>query len=331
MDMPLRPLEYYVVWKEGALDAVLKPEHIMPVVTRMKPGGQYHSAGGNVGDVLMMVNNEYTIDLGFKITIKLLQNGLKPILLRFSRPRNPSSDSLATKNSWVKTTMSSMDSSETCTLLPCSSQQNKTKFLVQWSDGPLGVVLQQNREKKVHVVRKTSEKEENKQVRVGDRLISIAGIPLSDLGSKEYSELLKSVQKPVVLEFQTSLSEKPTTVSPRHRSYYSNFSESSDSSDEDGPLSSFSVQNPQVIQTFKSETLHVSDPNEFMTEKYPDSCIYPTSSEDFDILEMNEEETMHKPPMKRKSAMYRTFPGVPQMMNKKSKFKRMVEAFRRFR
>nr|CCA18606.1 myosinlike protein putative [Albugo laibachii Nc14]CCA20563.1 myosinlike protein putative [Albugo laibachii Nc14] len=86
---------YYITWKEdeGPLGIVVKQEfgQSYPRVTSIKNEGavirESQKNRVEVGDILLSINNNNIMKMGFGSAMSLLQRGPKPLLLMFQRPR----------------------------------------------------------------------------------------------------------------------------------------------------------------------------------------------------------------------------------------------------
>ncbi|KAE9347749.1 hypothetical protein PR003_g6755 [Phytophthora rubi] len=196
-------VEYDVVWSEGPLGCELKQRNGLPAVksvTGTGTGVTPSVAQIAAGDILVSINGLRTEEIGFKSTVTLMMRAAKPVYLRFHRggARQPPS----TGNSFSELPPSYRG--------PQSSRDDEAaaldprQYTVLWREGPLGIQIRTSSKGRVVVARLTGAgaPNVNDTVAPGDIFVRIAGVDVDSLGIAGAFELLKTVQKPVVLVFQ---------------------------------------------------------------------------------------------------------------------------------
>lgn len=193
--------EYDVVWDEGPLGCGLKNRSGYPTVKTVSSIGVSASVAQiGEGDILIIINGYKTLDIGFKSAITMLQRAPKPIYLRFRRQLSQASSADAVGNARGATKPSSSSSRD----LLSGAQLGPLQYAVLWSDGPLGIQIKSGNKGLVFVSRLTGAGNPamTKQITPGDIFVRIADVDVASRGIAGAFELLKSVQKPVVLVFQ---------------------------------------------------------------------------------------------------------------------------------
>ncbi|GAB9469976.1 hypothetical protein Gpo141_00007235 [Globisporangium polare] len=191
--------EYDVVWDEGPLGCGLKNRSGYPTVKTVSSIGVSASVAQiGEGDILIIINGYKTLDIGFKSAITMLQRAPKPIYLRFRRQpvQTSSADAIGSARKATKPS-SSRD-------LLSGVHIGPLQYAVLWSDGPLGIQIKSGNKGLVFVSRLTGAGNPamTEQITPGDIFVRIADVDVASRGIAGAFELLKSVQKPVVLVFQ---------------------------------------------------------------------------------------------------------------------------------
>ncbi|EGZ04488.1 hypothetical protein PHYSODRAFT_566849 [Phytophthora sojae] len=189
-------VEYDVVWSEGPLGCELKQRNGLPAVKSVTGTGVTPSVAQiEAGDILVSINGLRTEEIGFKSTVTLMMRAAKPVYLRFHRggARQPPS----TGNSFSELPPSYRGADDGVALDP-------RQYTIMWRDGPLGIQIRTSSKGRVVVARLTGAgaPNVNDTVTPGDIFVRIAGVDVDSLGIAGAFELLKTVQKPVVLVFQ---------------------------------------------------------------------------------------------------------------------------------
>lgn len=193
--------EYDVVWDEGPLGCGLKNRNGYPTVKTVSSIGVSSSVAQiGEGDTLIIINGYKTLDIGFKSAITMLQRAPKPIYLRFRRqpPQlGASADAVAGSRGATSAPKPSRD-------LLAGAQLGPLQYAVLWSDGPLGIQIKSGNKGLVFVSRLTGAGNPamTEQIKPGDIFVRIADVDVASRGIAGAFELLKSVQKPVILVFQ---------------------------------------------------------------------------------------------------------------------------------
>ncbi|KAL3666101.1 hypothetical protein V7S43_008891 [Phytophthora oleae] len=206
-------VEYDVVWSEGPLGCELKQRNGLPAVKSVTGTGVTPSVAQiAAGDILVSINGLRTEEIGFKSTVTLMMRATKPVYLRFHRggARQPP---LTTANSFNELPPSyrgpqSNRAPIQDTLPPPGAEDaaplDPKQYTVLWRDGPLGIQIRTSSKGRVVVARLTGagSPNVNDTVKPGDIFVRVAGVDVDSLGIAGAFELLKTVQKPVVLVFQ---------------------------------------------------------------------------------------------------------------------------------
>ncbi|KAG7400182.1 hypothetical protein PHYBOEH_006721 [Phytophthora boehmeriae] len=198
-------VEYDVVWSEGPLGCEMKQRNGLPTVKSVTGTGVTPSVAQiAAGDILVSINGLRTEEIGFKSTVTLMMRATKPVYLRFHRggARQPPSSSSSfgeqpqSRRGIAQDAPPAADS-ETAPLDP-------KQYTVLWRDGPLGIQIRTSSKGRVVVARLTGagSPNVNDTVMPGDAFVRVAGVDVDSLGIAGAFELLKTVQKPVVLVFQ---------------------------------------------------------------------------------------------------------------------------------
>ncbi|TYZ61574.1 hypothetical protein PybrP1_002560 [[Pythium] brassicae (nom. inval.)] len=218
--------EYDVVWNDGPLGCGLKQRNGFPAVKTMSTLGVSASVAQiRAGDVLLVINGYRTHEIGFKSAITMLQRAPKPIYLRFRRQSAPATAPL------LAATNEARRDPAAATLAP-------RQYSVLWSDGPLGIQIKAGSgDGRVYVSRLTGAGSPamTAQITAGDIFVRIADVDVASRGIAGAFELLKNVQKPVLLVFQKP--DKVAAAGPGPRA--STVPESSGGNSGSEPLPSF--------------------------------------------------------------------------------------------
>uniref|UniRef100_H3GSC0 PDZ domain-containing protein n=1 Tax=Phytophthora ramorum TaxID=164328 RepID=H3GSC0_PHYRM len=204
-------VEYDVVWSEGPLGCEMKQRNGLPTVKSVTGTGVTPSVAQIAGgDILVSINGLRTEEIGFKSTVTLMMRATKPVYLRFHRggARQPPS----TGNSFSEPPPSYRGGQSNRGIVqdvlppagPEAAALESKQYTVLWRDGPLGIQIRTSSKGRVVVARLTGAgaPNVNDTVKPGDVFVRVAGVDVDSLGIAGAFELLKTVQKPVVLVFQ---------------------------------------------------------------------------------------------------------------------------------
>ncbi|KAK1935071.1 hypothetical protein P3T76_010837 [Phytophthora citrophthora] len=203
-------VEYDVVWSEGPLGCELKQRNGLPAVKSVTGTGVTPSVAQiAAGDILVSINGLRTEEIGFKSTVTLMMRATKPVYLRFHRGGARQAP-LPTGNSFNELPPSyrGPQSSRQDIFPPTGGDDaaplDPKQYTVLWREGPLGIQIRTSSKGRVVVARLTGagSPNVNDTVKPGDIFVRVAGVDVDSLGIAGAFELLKTVQKPVVLVFQ---------------------------------------------------------------------------------------------------------------------------------
>ncbi|OWZ11104.1 hypothetical protein PHMEG_00015930 [Phytophthora megakarya] len=201
-------VEYDVVWSEGPLGCELKQRNGLPAVKSVTGTGVTPSVAQiAAGDILVSINGLRTEEIGFKSTVTLMMRATKPVYLRFHRggARQPPSSggSFNELPPSYRGPQSNRSFQET-PLGTDAASLDPRQYTVLWRDGPLGIQIRTSSKGRVVVARLTGAgaPNVNDTVKPGDIFVRVAGVDVDSLGIAGAFEMLKTVQKPVVLVFQ---------------------------------------------------------------------------------------------------------------------------------
>ncbi|OQR98058.1 myosin, partial [Thraustotheca clavata] len=202
--------EYEVLWRDNVpLGLGFKPDKKkeMPSVSKCR-GNPMIPGMFNVrlGDYLTAINEISTHKVEFSRVIKLLEDGPRPVVLRFLRA--DLDDALdSTRQSELSVRESSIRFSRMSTM-SLNPKRDDSLYNITWKeeDGPLGLVVKQALSSYYPEVTKVKPegaiKRQPNKVQVGDLLISINNNNISKMGFRNAMHLLQIGPKPVLLTFQ---------------------------------------------------------------------------------------------------------------------------------
>ncbi|KAG1692697.1 hypothetical protein DVH05_025175 [Phytophthora capsici] len=203
-------VEYDVVWSEGPLGCELKQRNGLPAVKSVTGTGVTPSVAQiAAGDILVSINGLRTEEIGFKSTVTLMMRATKPVYLRFHRGGARQAP-LPTGNSFndLPPSYRGPQSNRQDAFPPLEGDDaaplDPRQYTVLWRDGPLGIQIRTSSKGRVVVARLTGagSPNVNETVKPGDIFVRVAGVDVDSLGIAGAFELLKTVQKPVILVFQ---------------------------------------------------------------------------------------------------------------------------------
>ncbi|KAF0699179.1 Aste57867_10231 [Aphanomyces stellatus] len=202
---PLEPSEYEFLWEEGSLGMTLGITTTVPPVPYVKRltgrGNSPHLAIVNPGDELIMINERVCGEMGFEASMDFIKAVPKPSVLRFRKVLAPTSqddhyDALdATAAAAPAQALVALDES--------------SMYAVQWSDGPFGLTVKELLTDAGPVPVVTRKTGRNtcaglRRVAVGDILVEIGSMKVTDLGFENATKVLRNIAKPVTLKFQAT-------------------------------------------------------------------------------------------------------------------------------
>uniref|UniRef100_A0AAV1U1W5 PDZ domain-containing protein n=1 Tax=Peronospora matthiolae TaxID=2874970 RepID=A0AAV1U1W5_9STRA len=203
-------VEYDVVWNEGPLGCELKQRNGQPTVKSVTGTGVTPSVAQiAMGDILVSINGLRAEEIGFKSTVTLMMRATKPVYLRFLRAgarQTPSAGkSLSDLKPSYRGPLSNRGIPQDVSGLGGGvTTLDSKQYTVLWRDGPLGIQIRTSSQGRVVVARLTGAgtPNVNDTVKPGDIFVRVAGVDVDSLGIAGAFEMLKTVQKPVVLVFQ---------------------------------------------------------------------------------------------------------------------------------
>lgn len=202
-------VEYDVEWSEGPLGCELKQRNGLPAVKSVTGTGVTPSVAQiAAGDILVSINGLRVEEIGFKSTVTLMMRATKPVYLRFLRGGARQSISGSSLNDLPlhkgpQNINRRPYHTEGGTGASAALLEAK-QYTVLWRDGPLGIQIRTSSKGRVVVARLTGAgaPNVNDAVKAGDIFLRVAGVDVDALGIAGAFEMLKTVQKPVVLVFQ---------------------------------------------------------------------------------------------------------------------------------
>ncbi|CAI5745328.1 unnamed protein product [Peronospora destructor] len=200
-------VEYDVVWNEGPLGCELKQRNGLPAVKSVTGTGVTPSVAQiAMGDILVSINGLRTEEIGFKSTVTLMMRATKPVYLRFNRGgARQAGTSFSDLPSSYREPQNNRGSVQDAIRSGGEAPALDSKqYTVLWRDGPLGIQIRTSSKGYVVVARLTGAgaPNVNDTVKPGDIFLRVAGVDVDALGIAGAFELLKTVQKPVVLVFR---------------------------------------------------------------------------------------------------------------------------------
>lgn len=201
--------EYEVLWEENVpLGLGLRPHPTMglPFVSR-HTGTPCLPGMDNVrqNHLLVYINEMSTKDISFDEVIHVLENEVRPLVLRFQQCSTSDADDALNENENDDVheehyRMSNMDHKRL---------MSELLYHVTWheEDGPLGIVVKQSETSYYPVVNRIKsdcklQSEGNQHIGVGDLLLCINNNNISKLGFKGAMHTLRYGPKPILLTFQ---------------------------------------------------------------------------------------------------------------------------------
>ncbi|CAI5720872.1 unnamed protein product [Peronospora destructor] len=188
--------QYTVVWTEGPLGMILRPDdddcHVPCIRKITGKGAGTGMERATVGDILVAVNGQETKALGFRSTISLLKTIRKPAVLKFKRMgRRISRKKLSQEASLGSRSVSGIPS-------------DTGSYDIVWREGDLGLKLKPGF-RDVPVLSKLTGKGSAsglQNAQVGDELVSVNGTHVEGEAYQDTLRMLKHSPKPAVLRFR---------------------------------------------------------------------------------------------------------------------------------
>lgn len=232
--------QYTVVWTEGPLGMILRPDdddvHVPCIRKITGKGAGTGMERARVGDVLVAVNGQETKSLGFRSTISLLKTIRKPAVLKFKRMhRRPSKSAHEKKDlipppplgpvppgpvpaRTISTSRPSLPTTTTNGSGSSGSGRHLTRdqtYDIVWREGDLGLKLKPGH-RDVPVLSKLTGKGTAsglQNANVGDELVSVNGVLVDGQAYHDTLRMLKHSQKPAVLRFRVGRDRRTSIMS----------------------------------------------------------------------------------------------------------------------
>ncbi|KAL7690152.1 putative PDZ domain-containing protein [Plasmopara halstedii] len=199
--------QYTVVWTEGPLGMILRPDdddcHVPCIRKITGKGAGTGMERATVGDILVAVNGQETKSLGFRSTISLLKTIRKPAVLKFKR--------MGRRISRNKSTLDSSGGSRSVSGAP----SDLGSYDIVWREGDLGLKLKPGH-RDVPVLSKLTGKGSAsglQNAEVGDELVSVNGTAVEGEAYQVTLRMLKHSPKPAVLRFRPGRNRRESMMS----------------------------------------------------------------------------------------------------------------------
>ncbi|KAG7391614.1 hypothetical protein PHYPSEUDO_004116 [Phytophthora pseudosyringae] len=199
--------QYTVVWTEGPLGMILRPDdddcHVPCIRKITGKGAGTGMERATVGDILVAVNGQETKSLGFRSTISLLKTIRKPAVLKFKR--------MGRRISRKKSSHESPGGSRSVSGIP----SDIGSYDIVWREGDLGLKLKPGF-RDVPVLSKLTGKGNAsglQNAQVGDELVSVNGTTVEGEAYQDTLRMLKHSPKPAVLRFRPGKSRRESMMS----------------------------------------------------------------------------------------------------------------------
>lgn len=199
--------QYTVVWTEGPLGMILRPDdddcHVPCIRKITGKGAGTGMERATVGDILVAVNGQETKSLGFRSTISLLKTIRKPAVLKFKR--------MGRRISRTKSTLDSSGGSRSVSGIP----SDVGSYDIVWREGDLGLKLKPGH-RDVPVLSKLTGKGNAsglQNAEVGDELVSVNGTAVEGEAYQDTLRMLKHSPKPAVLRFRPGKNRRESMMS----------------------------------------------------------------------------------------------------------------------
>ncbi|KAI9923244.1 hypothetical protein PsorP6_001464 [Peronosclerospora sorghi] len=199
--------QYTVVWTEGPLGMILRPDdddcHVPCIRKITGKGAGTGMERATVGDILVAVNGQETKSLGFRSTISLLKTIRKPAVLKFKR--------MGRRISRKKSSLELSGGSRSVSGIPSEIGS----YDIVWREGDLGLKLKPGY-RDVPVLSKLTGKGNAsglQNAQVGDELVSVNGTPVEGEAYQDTLRMLKHSPKPAVLRFRPGKTRRESMMS----------------------------------------------------------------------------------------------------------------------
>jgi hypothetical protein len=204
---PRRREQYTVVWTEGPLGMILRPDdddcHVPCIRKITGKGAGTGMERATVGDILVAVNGQETKSLGFRSTISLLKTIRKPAVLKFKR--------MGRRISRKRSSQESPGGSRSVSGIP----SDIGAYDIVWREGDLGLKLKPGY-RDVPVLSKLTGKGNASGLQnatVGDELVSVNGTLVEGEAYQDTLRMLKHSPKPAVLRFRPGKNRRESMMS----------------------------------------------------------------------------------------------------------------------
>ncbi|RHY60766.1 hypothetical protein DYB26_000168 [Aphanomyces astaci] len=220
--------EYSVRWGNGPLGLTLKDDgspEALPIVHRLtrKPGSVAVKENIAIGDVLCAINNIDTVQLGCALTMSVLKKVQLPATLTF---RGVGGNATKAAPSTSREVVRSVNNVPQPPAQPTTPTPGAV-YTVNWTVGPLGLtIIPGLAAGELPVIKRVTGKGESvgiESAQVGDFLLSVNSKSVASLGFETIVDMMKSLPKPIVLEFRSAQksnhvhSDKPDTATRSDR------------------------------------------------------------------------------------------------------------------
>ncbi|OWZ07755.1 hypothetical protein PHMEG_00019817 [Phytophthora megakarya] len=199
--------QYTVVWTEGPLGMILRPDdddcHVPCIRKITGKGAGTGMERATVGDILVAVNGQETKSLGFRSTISLLKTIRKPAVLKFKR--------MGRRISRKRSSQESPGGSRSVSGIP----SDIGSYDIVWREGDLGLKLKPGY-RDVPVLSKLTGKGNAsglQNAQVGDELVSVNGTHVEGEAYQDTLRMLKHSPKPAVLRFRPGKNRRESMMS----------------------------------------------------------------------------------------------------------------------
>lgn len=200
--------QYTVVWTEGPLGMILRPDdddcHVPCIRKITGRGAGTGMDRATVGDILVAVNGQETKTMGFRSTISLLKTIRKPAVLKFKRMNRR----LSRKRSSIEELAKSSSS---------SSSKDMGVYDIVWREGEVGLKLKPGNRDIPVISRLTGKGTASglHNANVGDELVSVNGSSVEGSAYQDTLRMLKHTPKPAVLRFRPGRDRRESVMSVR--------------------------------------------------------------------------------------------------------------------
>ncbi|RHY24729.1 hypothetical protein DYB32_008718 [Aphanomyces invadans] len=215
--------EYSVRWGNGPLGLTLKDDgspEALPIVHRLtrKPGSVALKENIAIGDVLCAINNIDTVQLGCALTMSVLKKVQLPATLTFRGVGGNHGSSSGGPDAvpapggvQVSREVVRVPSSKNIgvpSVPPVLSPTPGAVYTVNWTVGPLGLtIIPGLAAGELPVIKRVTGKGESpgiENAQVGDFLLAVNSQSVASLGFETIVEMMKSLPKPIFLEFRSA-------------------------------------------------------------------------------------------------------------------------------